>query len=1112
MFGQAPTTSPFGAPPAPAQNGFGGFGAPAQQQSAPSAFGQPAQQPSAFGQPSGFGQPAPAPTGGLFGGGVTGGFGQPAPAPTGGLFGQQQQQQQQPFGAPVAGGGLFGGGGGLGAPAPASLFGGASTSFGAKPAGGGLFGSTANAPSGGGLFGSAAPAPASRSLFGAPAPATFGSPTPPGGSLFGASANTTPAFGGPATTPSIFGAPAPSAFGTPAPSAFGAPNSGGFGQPQQQMQQPGTGSTVAQYQPTQKVDGTSTIVLLAITAMQQYEQKSFEELRLEDYMAGNKGTQGQQQQPAPTSSFGGFGAAPAPSAFGQPAPAPAFGAAPASSVFGGGGGLFGAPAPAPATGGLFGSSAPAPSAFGQPAPAPSIFGAAPVGGLFGSAPAPAPSGGLFGAAPAPAFGGLAPAPAFGAPAPATNSLFGSAPAPSAFGQQAPASAFGAPTPSAFGGGGGGLFGAPAPAPTGGGLFGSTPAPATGGLFGQPAPAPSLFGQPAPAPAMGGGLFGAPTPAKPGGLFGALSPAPAMTGGLFGQTPAPAMGGLFGQAAPAPAPGMYSYANPAAPTVPMPPPPSAEALLAQQLAAVENQKKEMELLGAWRGNLPSASKVVPASHYGSDSGSEWNGGGMSSYITSPSTLHSYRAVPRSTAKIRPRGYTPTKSPAAMIGMKSGSPILSPNRFVGSSTKALFIKPNSLTPKPKTRLLLANGAFNGSGDDRSVGALTNGNYDSPSANIPTQQLQNSASSNGSHSVSPHQTQRLNGSPSTPAEDFYRQVVDSNRSPSFSPQQSKNQFVPKLTKFGYTVHPSLAELETMSEADLAAVSGFRIERPEYGSVAWDGAVDVRGVDLDSVVVIESKNVSVYDEAESKGQKPQQGSKLNRPAVITMYDVFPKDGAESSMEAKEKLKRKIEKSTKKMGADLISFEPESGVWSFRVGHFSRYGLDDDDSDSDDDIGSTPLLEPPDDDLEIQLSQIKEFRGASRIHAPTDEDESTSAHTDNMSVTEISETDEDGELREIVYDAEEAYAMMTEEVLAECEEEVTVEPLTIEEEEILFPNEALDYFLLTNTPLLKPSRSIPSTGICDRLARKCGLNQPSSSSIDFGMRMRRSFRVGKIN
>lgn len=64
--------------------------------------------------------------------------------------------------------------------------------------------------------------------------------------------------------------------------------------------------------------------------MPQYENKSFEELRLEDYMAGNKGTKGQAAL-----ATSGFGAAPA---FGQPAPAPAFGA------------------PAPATGGLFGSA------------------------------------------------------------------------------------------------------------------------------------------------------------------------------------------------------------------------------------------------------------------------------------------------------------------------------------------------------------------------------------------------------------------------------------------------------------------------------------------------------------------------------------------------------------------------------------------------------------------------------------------------------------------------------------------------------------------------------------------------------------------------------------
>ncbi|KAL3778208.1 hypothetical protein ACHAW5_009610 [Stephanodiscus triporus] len=1117
MFGQTPATSPFGAPAAPfgapAPAPFGGFGQPSSQQ-APAAggFGSSASvgfggvsSAGGFGQPavgqastSLFGAPATTATAGTFGqpsASAPSAFGQPSSTTTTtsiGGFGVPQQGGGGGFGAPVASGGMFGGGGVSAAPAPA-LFGGgsstASSAFGAKPAGGGLFGGGAPAPSGG-LFGSA---PAARGLFGAasPSPPPFGGAAP--SALFGSSSSS-----------SAFGAQAAPAFGTAPVGAFGAaPAAGGFGQPQQQGQ---TGTTVAQYQTTMKQDGTSTIVLQAITAMPQYEQKSFEELRLEDYMAGNKGTQG-QAAPAP-SAFGGFGAAPTP-AFGQPATAPAFGAAPAPST----GGLFGGGAPAPApTGGLFssfGSPSPAP-AFGQPASAPA-FGASaapPAGGLFGSAPAPAlTGGGLFGAAPAPAFGQPSPAPAFGVPAPAAGGLFGSAPAPAFGAAPQPAPSFGAAPAPAFGGGG--LFGAPAPAPAAGGLFGSTPAPAAGGLFGSPAPAPSLFGQPAPAPAMGG-LFGAPTPAKPGGLglFGS-TPAPA-TGGLFGQTPAPSTGGLFGHA-PAPAPvGLYGY--PAVPTVPMPPPPSAEALLAQQLATVENQKKQMELLEAWRGNLPSGSKVVPTSQYDSDSGSDWNGGGVS-LATSSSALLSYRAAPRSAAKIRPRGYTPTKqSPAAMLGMKTGSPILSPNRFVGSTTKALFIKPNSLTPKPKTRLLLTNGAFNGS----SAGALENGNYESPRA--PSFASINGSQTKPTNSVSPQQTPRAAGSPSTPAEDFYRQVVDSARGPSsFSPLQANNPFVPKLTKPGYNVYPSIAELEAMSEADLAAVTGFKVERPQYGSVAWDGAVDVRGVDIDSVVVIERKNVSVYDEAEANGEKPQQGSKLNRPAVITMYDVYPKEGAESSAEAKDKLQRKIEKSTKKMGAELISFDSESGVWTFRVGHFSRYGLDDSDDDSDNDIESTPLLETSDDEQEsvIPTNQTNELGGASRMHAPIDEDESTSAHTDNMSSTEISdhsETEDDGyqELNEIVCAAEEAYAMMTEEVLAECEEEVTMfEPMAVEETKILFPDEGADELTLPVTQPLKPAGSIPSTGICNRLAEKCGLNKASSSNVDFGMRMRRSFRVG---
>ena len=107
----------------------------------------------------------------------------------------------------------------------------------------------------------------------------------------------------------------------------------------------GGGTKVPPYQATTRQDGTSSIQMQTITAMQQYETKSLDELRYEDYMQGNKGT-GTAGGAAP----GGFGA------FGSPgkqisdkkelvlececshqscltAPAPA-------------GGIFGSPAPA----------------------------------------------------------------------------------------------------------------------------------------------------------------------------------------------------------------------------------------------------------------------------------------------------------------------------------------------------------------------------------------------------------------------------------------------------------------------------------------------------------------------------------------------------------------------------------------------------------------------------------------------------------------------------------------------------------------------------------------------------------------------------------------------
>ncbi|XP_028158678.1 nuclear pore complex protein Nup98-Nup96-like [Ostrinia furnacalis] len=438
---------------------FGSFNAGTSTASPFSGF-KPATGGSAFGAPPAFGAaatPQPATGGGLFGSSTT----------SGGLFGNTAASTSAPafggasggfgFGASTSGGGLFG------ANTSTGLFGNTqnTSAFGAKPAGFG-FGSTSTAaPATGGLFGST-PA-AGTGLFGQQ------NNSMTGGGLF----NNTSAFG---------------------------------------QQQTATGTGHVKYNPVVGTDvvvksGTSQNISIkhhCITCMKEYENKSLEELRLEDYTAGRKGATG--------GVFGGFGAPAADTkplfggaaSFGQPA------ATTASSVFG---------APALGTSGGFGQT----STFS--------FG--------GNAANTTSTTGLFGAN----------KPAFGAtPAPSTG-LFG------ATTTQAPT--FGTNTSSAFGFGtntqnqSGGLFGAKpattgfgAPATSGFGAFGSG-----GGLFqNKPATTAPAFGAAAPAfgSTLPGGGFGA-AAAPTGGLFGANSsfgkPAAAQPAFSFNTQPTLGTGGL-----------------------------------------------------------------------------------------------------------------------------------------------------------------------------------------------------------------------------------------------------------------------------------------------------------------------------------------------------------------------------------------------------------------------------------------------------------------------------------------------------------------------------------------------------------------------------------------
>lgn len=82
----------------------------------------------------------------------------------------------------------------------------------------------------------------------------------------------------------------------------------------------------------------------------------------------------------------------------------------------------------------------------------------------------------------------------------------------------------------------------------------------------------------------------------------------------------------------------------------------------------------------------------------------------------------------------------------------------------------------------------------------------------------------------------------------------------------------------------------------------------------------------------------VEVYDEIRHKETYPKVGEKLNRPAIITLYNIKPKKD-QTGVEKEINLRNLIEKG----GGEHISYDKDTFTWTFKVLHFTRWGDGDD-------------------------------------------------------------------------------------------------------------------------------------------------------------------------
>ncbi|XP_036991657.2 nuclear pore complex protein Nup98-Nup96 isoform X4 [Artibeus jamaicensis] len=164
--------------------------------------------------------------------------------------------------------------------------------------------------------------------------------------------------------------------------------------------------------------------------------------------------------------------------------------------------------------------------------------------------------------------------------------------------------------------------------------------------------------------------------------------------------------------------------------------------------------------------------------------------------------------------------------------------------------------------------------------------------------------------------------------------------------------------LTKVGYYTIPSMDDLAKITnEKGECIVSDFTIGRKGYGSIYFEGEVNLTNLNLDDIVHIRRKEVVVYLD---DNQKPPVGEGLNRKAEVTLDGVWPTDKTSRCLiKSPDRLadinyEGRLEAVSRKQGAQFKEYRPETGSWVFKVSHFSKYGLQDSDEEEEEQPSKT--------------------------------------------------------------------------------------------------------------------------------------------------------------
>ncbi|GAB7353807.1 hypothetical protein MBLNU459_g4186t1 [Dothideomycetes sp. NU459] len=151
-------------------------------------------------------------------------------------------------------------------------------------------------------------------------------------------------------------------------------------------------------------------------------------------------------------------------------------------------------------------------------------------------------------------------------------------------------------------------------------------------------------------------------------------------------------------------------------------------------------------------------------------------------------------------------------------------------------------------------------------------------------------------------------------------------------------------------YYMIPTMNELRNFSREQMKKVSGFTVGRVGVGKIEFSD-VDLTDVPmhdlLGGIVKFEIRSATVY---ESGNNTPPMGKGLNVPSLITLENSWPRShGGRLPVHERKgpRFDKHLERLQRVTNTEFVSYDPETGVWKFRVEHFTTYGLDDEDDET---------------------------------------------------------------------------------------------------------------------------------------------------------------------